>query len=83
MSRVADSISKTTARMRSRKLPESSSCTRNFSNCFSKEGDVCGASESPLAMEVEQRVAVTGERKGGFLKTLEGSEGKVEMAGTR
>ena len=83
MSRVADSISKTTARMRSRKLPESSSWTRNFSNCFSKEGEVCGTSESPPAMEFEERVAVRGERKVRFLETIEGSEEKVEIAGTR
>lgn len=78
MSRVADSISRTTARMRSRKLPESSSWTWNFSNCFSREGEVCGEYGSPPAMRVAQR----GERKGWFLERTEGSKGKVEMKGT-
>lgn len=56
MSLVADSISKETFRIRSRKLPESSSSWRNTSNCFSSTlmvGERAASEPSPLAIEVK------------------------------
>lgn len=72
MSRVADSISMATARMRSLKLPDSSSWTRKSSNCFSS----AGAEGSPDAIVAEQRAADRGRAEAATAKW-----GAVERSG--
>jgi hypothetical protein len=82
MSLVVDSISITTARMRSRRLPDSSSWRRKSSNCFSSEAEEGDAWASPPAIEEEQRVGES-ERNVSLpnLKKINVGDWEVDMVG--